>query len=49
MKLCPLIEYEVRTRLWKNHAEYVHQKLVPDPFFYFRKQPKTAMACKKFF
>ena len=35
--------------LWKNHAENVRQKLVPDPFFYFGKQPRTTMACKKFF
>ena len=28
--------------LWKNHAENVHLKLVADPFFYFRKQRRTA-------
>ena len=28
LKLCQLVEYF----LWKNHAENVHQKLVPDPF-----------------
>ena len=27
LKLCQLIEY-----FWKNHAENVLQKLVPDPF-----------------
>ena len=31
----------------ENHAENVHGKLVPDPF-YFGKQPKTAIACKNF-
>ena len=33
----------------KLDPENVHQKLVPDPFFYFGKQPKTAIACKKLF
>ena len=33
----------------ENHAENVHQTLVPDPFFNFCKQPKRAIACKKFF
>ena len=32
----------------ENHAKNVHQKLAQDPF-YFGKQPKTAIACKKFF
>ena len=31
----------------ENHAENVHRKLVPDPF-YFGKQPKTTIACKNF-
>ena len=32
----------------ENNAENVHQKLVPDPFFYFGQQPKTVIVCKKF-
>ena len=31
----------------RKYAENMHQKLVPDPFF-FGKQTKTAIACKKF-
>ena len=38
MTLCPLMEYiKQGTFSWKNHAKNVHQKLVPDPFFYFGK------------
>ena len=28
------------TFLWKNHAENVHQKLVPDPFIILLNNPK---------
>ena len=27
----------------------MHKKVVPEPFFYFGKQAKTATACKKLF
>ena len=27
----------------ENHAEYVHQKLVPDPFFILVNNPKPCM------
>ena len=30
LKLCQLIEYKLRNTLWKNYAEDMHQKLVPD-------------------
>ena len=36
LKRCLLIEYQ-GTCLWKNHAENMLQKLVPDPFFNFGK------------
>ena len=39
LRLCQFIDY-----IWKNHAENVHQKLVPDGIL-----PKTAIAYKKFF
>ena len=37
------------TFLWKNHAENVHQKLVPDPFLILVNSPKQPKTCKKFF
>ena len=32
LKLCLLIEYQIRNIFMENHAEYMYQKLVPDPF-----------------
>ena len=32
-----------------NHAENVHQKLVPNPFLILANNKKTAIACKKLF
>ena len=50
LKLCPLEKTLIMNIFMeKNHAENVYQKLVPDPLFYFGKQHKTAIACKKFF
>ena len=38
---------ETLSTLWKNHAENMKQKQVPDPFFYFG-QEKNPTLCKKF-
>ena len=37
LELCSLIEYEIWNIFKENHAENVHQKLVPNPFCNFGK------------
>ena len=33
----------------ENHAENVHQKLVPDPFFILAKNPKQPLHARNYF
>ena len=48
LKLCPLsIKY--RTFLWKNHAQNVHQKLVPDSFLILLNNPKQPFHARNSF
>ena len=37
------LEKEKRTFLWKNHAENMHQKVVPDPFLMLVNNPKQPL------
>ena len=45
-KKCTL-KLDKGTLLWKSHAEYTHQMVVPGPFSVLVNYPKTAIACKK--
>ena len=38
-----------KTFLWENHAEYVHQKLVPDPFLILVNNPKQPLHARNSF
>ena len=48
VKLCPLIDKQ-GTFLWKNHAENVHQRLVPDPFFILVNNVKQPLHARNYF
>ena len=43
LNFSPLIKYLIRSIFMEKSSENVHQKLVPDPFIYFGKQPKTLL------
>ena len=45
LKHSPLIE----TFLWENHAENVHQKLVPDSFLILVNNPKQPLHARNSF
>ena len=47
LKLCPLIEYYIRKFLWKNHAENMNQKPVPDPFLILVNNSKQLLHARK--
>ena len=46
LKPCPLIKYKKGSLLWENHAENLHQKLVPDPLF-LTNNPKQPLNTRK--
>ena len=48
LKLCPQMEYEEKTFLWKNHAENLHQKLFPDPFIILVNKPKQPLHARNY-
>ena len=43
------IDREIRTSLWKNHAEIVHQILAPDPFLILLNNPKQPLHVRNSF
>ena len=43
LELCSLIEYEIWNIFKENHAENVHQKLVPNPFLILVNNPKQPL------
>ena len=49
MKIFPSIENKLGTFVRKNHAENVHQKLVPDPFLILLNTPKQPLDTRNFF
>ena len=49
LKFCPLIEYYIRTFLWKNHEENVQQKLVPELFIILVNNPKQPLHARNSF
>ena len=49
LKLCPLIEYLIRNIFMEKSCRKCVPKAIPRPPFYFGKQHKTAIACKKLF
>ena len=49
LKLSQLIDYIIETFLWKNHAENVHQKLIPDPLLMLVKNPKQPLHVRNVF
>ena len=49
LKLCPLIENEIRNILQKNHAKNMHQKLAPDPFLILLSNPKQRLDARNSF
>ena len=46
LKLYPLIECYIKNIFMENHAENVHQKLVPDPFLILVNNPKQPLHAK---
>ena len=48
MKLVTL-SFKQGTFLWKNHAENMHQKLVPDPIFILVNNPKQPLHARNSF
>ena len=49
LKLCPLIAYYMRNIFMEKSYRKYTPKTSSRLLFYFGKQPKTAIACKKFF
>ena len=49
LKLCALIEYLIKNILWKNHAENMHQKLVPDSVLVLVNNPKQSLDARNSF
>ena len=43
------IDREIRTFLWKNHADIVHQILAPDPFLILLNNPKQPLHVRNSF
>ena len=43
------LEKEKRTFLWKNHAENMYQKVVPDPFLMLVNNPKQPLHARNYF
>ena len=48
LKLWPLLQYQIRN-IMEKPCQKCAPKASPRRFFYFGKQPKTAIACKNFF
>ena len=49
LKLCALIEYLIKNILRKNHAENMHQKLVPDSVLVLVNNPKQSLDARNSF
>ena len=49
LKICSLIEYQVKNIFMEESCRKFLPKTSPRPLFNFGKEHKTARACKKFF